>query len=383
MKNEKSKRHGLDDWAVLERLLPAGWRSQAYTLGALRRRRGVQDAGNLLRCLLLHLAEGCSLAETAVRAREAGLGQFSRVALFKRLRVAGPWLTWIAREFWQQRHADISEAAPSLRMIATDATLVVEQGATGSQWRVHWAVDVGTLDCVEFGLTDLKVGETFRHFQVHPNTVMTGDRAYGRARGIHHVVNAGGHVMVRFNPMMMPASDGHGQKIHWLRQLRGLRAGQCADVPVWVPFGGRLVPGRAVILRRSRAAVERARRRVNRIAHRNQHKASPRALALAAYVMVFTTLPQASHPPDRVMMDYRLRWQIELVFKRMKSILSLGQLPKRDPPSAKAWIAGKLLVAMLVERLQLEAESFSPWGYPLETSPEPLAGNEIRPPRIM
>ena len=76
---------------------------------------------------------------------------------------------------------------------------------------------------------------------------------------------------------------------------------------------------------------------------------------------------------------YRLRWQIELVFKRMKSIMTLGQRPKRDPLSAKAWISGKLLVAMMVERLRLEAESFSPWGYPLETSPEPLARDDACP----
>ncbi len=378
MKTKALHHSALDQWAVIERFLPEGWQQQACTLRALRRRRGVGDASSLLRCLLLHLAEGCSLAETSVRARHAGLGNFSRVALFKRLRAAGPWLTWMAREFWRQRCGDLSRSDPNLRMIATDATLVVEQGVTGSQWRVHWAVDIGALDCVEFYLTDLKVGETFRNFHVPPNTVMTGDRAYGRARGIHHVVGSGGHVLARYAPTMLPLCDDRGQKIDWRRRLRGLALGKLADVPVWVPFEGRSVPGRAIILRRSRAATEKARRRVAYVARRNQHLPSPKALALARYVMVFTTLPVASHPPARIMKDYRLRWQIELVFKRMKSIMSLGQLPKRQDSSAKAWLAGKLLVAMLVERLQLEAESFSPWGYPLQAPPEPLARNVIR-----
>lgn len=379
MKSKKTRRRELDQWAVVERFLPENWQQQAYALGALRRRRGVRDAGSLLRCLLLHLAEGCSLAETSVRAQQAGLGTFSQVSLFKRLRVAGPWLTWIARQFWRQRCGELSHDGPSLRMIATDATLVVERGVTGSQWRVHWAVDVGALDCVEFSLSDLKSGETFRQFQVPPQAVMTGDRAYGRARGIHHVVNAGGHVLARFAPTMLPLCDDQGRKIQWCRRLRGLAPGKIIDAPVWVPLEGRSIPGRAVILRRSRAAAEKARRRVAYVARRNQHLPSPKALALARYVMVFTTLPMASHPPARIMQDYRLRWQIELVFKRMKSIMSLGQLPKRDPTSAKAWIAGKLLVAMLVERLQLEAESFSPWGYPLETASESLAGDDVRP----
>jgi IS4 transposase len=66
---------------------------------------------------------------------------------------------------------------------------------------------------------------------------------------------------------------------------------------------------------------------------------------------------------------YRLRWQIELVFKRMKSIMGLGHLPKADPNSSRAWLHGKLFVALLVERMIDAAKSFSPWGYPLEVSP--------------
>ena len=65
----------------------------------------------------------------------------------------------------------------------------------------------------------------------------------------------------------------------------------------------------------------------------------------------------------------RLRWQIELVFKRMKSIMGMGHLPKADPNSSRAWLHGKLFVALLVERMIEAAKSFFPWGYPLEVSP--------------
>ena len=55
-----------------------------------------------------------------------------------------------------------------------------------------------------------------------------------------------------------------------------------------------------------------------------------------------------------------------LVFKRFKSLAQLGHLPKRDDESAKAWLYGKLLVALLVEKLIRHASAISPWGYPLE-----------------
>jgi hypothetical protein len=78
---------------------------------------------------------------------------------------------------------------------------------------------------------------------------------------------------------------------------------------------------------------------------------------------------------------YRCRWQIELCFKRMKSILGLGALPKKRPDSCRAWLHGKLLVALLLERLLDEAEHFSPWGYELGAAAQPLAGGPLHVPR--
>ena len=62
---------------------------------------------------------------------------------------------------------------------------------------------------------------------------------------------------------------------------------------------------------------------------------------------------------------YRFRWQIELVFKRLKSLLAIGHLPKHDARSSRAWWHGKLLVALLTQKLVRLGSSFSPWGYEL------------------
>src|SRR5437879_5802065 len=96
-------RKTLDDWALIERLLPVGWQEQARLLGALRRSRGIPDAGTLLRVLLVHLADGCSLIETAARAAELGWCRVSPVALFKRLQSAERWLGWMAERLWSVR----------------------------------------------------------------------------------------------------------------------------------------------------------------------------------------------------------------------------------------------------------------------------------------
>src|SRR6266403_6117064 len=80
----------IENWAVLRTFLPVGWEEMARQSGALRRARDFRDAEGLLRVLLLHIGNGCSLAETAVRARHLGIA-VSPVAVFKRLRASEEW----------------------------------------------------------------------------------------------------------------------------------------------------------------------------------------------------------------------------------------------------------------------------------------------------
>ena len=76
---------------------------------------------------------------------------------------------------------------------------------------------------------------------------------------------------------------------------------------------------------------------------------------------MLTTLQNV--PACQILELYRHRWQIELAFKRLKSLLHLGHLKKTDPEGAKAWLQGKLFVATLIETLIAVGERFSPWGY--------------------
>jgi hypothetical protein len=87
-----------------------------------------------------------------------------------------------------------------------------------------------------------------------------------------------------------------------------------------------------------------------------------------AYTFVFTTLDR-SFAPATVLEIYRGRWQIELAFKRLKSIIALGHLRKTGLEGAKAWLHGKLLVAFLIEALIIAGERFFPWGYPIVQEP--------------
>jgi hypothetical protein len=260
------------------------------------------------------------------------------------------------------------------RLRAVDATSVSEPGSTGTDWKVHWAVNLADLQCDFFELTDIREGgETFRRVPVVAGDILLGDRVYAAPPGVAHVVRSKGDVVVRLNRQALPLFDRQGRRMGlwpFLHKLKG-KTPQEQETQVRNPRGGWIV-GRLIALRQSAEATRCLRRRLRRRAQRNQETVSAESLQIAEYFMVWTTLPKA-FTSAQVLEFYRLRWQIELVFKRMKSILGLGHLPKKDPLSAKAWLEGKLFTGLLIERMVRAAESLSPWGYALAAPSQSLA----------
>lgn len=361
-----------ENWEVIRKFLPTDWAEQARNLGAMRRARYISDPSTVLRVLLLHLASGCSLAETAARAQVSGLARISSVGIFKRLRAAEPWLRWLAQQM--RGEADAQEKLLGRRLRAVDATSVSEPGSTGTDWRVHYAVNVADLQCDFFELTPVRQGgETFRRVPVQAGDVMMGDRVYAAPPGVAHVVKAEGDVIVRLNRQSLPLYEKVGQRLVLLPRMRRLPVSKPREYVAGVHTKeGQWIPGRLIALRQSAEATALIRRRLKRQSQREGFKITAEALEFAEYFMVWTTLPEVFED-TQILEFYRLRWQIELVFKRMKSLLGLGHLPKKDPHSAQAWLEGKLFVGMLIERMIDSANSFFPWGYPLATTSKPMA----------
>lgn len=379
-----------EDWAVIESMLPPGWMEQARALGAFRRARNLADPRALLQVMLLHVAEGCAWRETAVRAELAGIARISDVALLKRLKTCGPWFEWLT----QQLYAPLQSMSdwpglPQRRLCVVDGSVIKEPGLRGSHWRLHYAIHLPSLQCQAVHVSAQDCGDSLRYFSVQAGDVFIADRGYAHPPGIAHVVAQGGDVLVRLNLVTLPLftadpQDGL-QRVDILAQVRELRCGEIGHWPVCIRAGdGTLIQGRLCAVRKSASAAERSRRRSQREARR-QGRAQPRSTTLEAadYVLLFTTLTALS--AEQVVDSYRYRWQIELEFKRLKSLLGLGHLKQHDPQAARSWLQGKLIVACLMNRLIAHAERFSPWGYDLPAHHphgQSLAGNRADAGRI-
>ncbi|MCX7249856.1 MAG: IS4 family transposase [Burkholderiales bacterium] len=365
------------DWRIVEALLPDRWMEMARELGAFQRARGIADARALLQVMLIHLGEGCGLRETAARASLAGIARVSDVALLKRLRSCGAWFEWLAQALraapeLRQGYADTGAqgllGGRQLRVV--DGSVVREPGLTGSQWRLHYAIGLPGLQCQEVHLGPCDDGETLKRFAVNEGDIFVADRGYAHPGGIAHVRRHGGDVIVRMNLVTLPLTHPTtGRPLDVLQQVRGLQVGQAGSWPACLKVkaerGGQRaheIAGRLCAVRKSAAAAAQGRDRVRRESMRGHQQVQPQTLEAAEYVLIFTTLgPDIS--AEQVMTLYRLRWQIELEFKRLKSLIQLGHLKKHDARAARSWLQGKLLVALLIARLIAHAERVSPWGY--------------------
>ena len=361
-----------DEWEVIERLLPSGWESKATASGSLRRRRGFASAGQLLRVMMIHLVDGCSLRETAVRAAEGNLAQVSDVALLKALRRCQEWFRWLAEGLVEQWLTPLAPGAAGGRMRVVDGSLISEPGSTGSNWRLHYSTTLPSLHCDEVIVTGPEVGESFTRYTVEPGDLLIGDRGLAQRKGIRHILDHGGEVIVRLNLTNVPLLDEQGRRFSLLAHLRRLHGTQVGDWPVVVADEHGQVRARVCAIKKSRAAAARARKRAQQENSRKGHQVQASTLEAAGYIFVFTTLSAEHYPAARVLELYRARWQVELAFKRLKSLLATGHLKKTDPIGAKAWLQGKLLAAVIIEALISMGQRFSPWGYPLLDGPSAL-----------
>lgn len=355
-----------EDWEVLSSFLPEDWRAKAVETNALKGLRKDKSEGNLLRTLLIHLAAGHSLRETALRARQAQLADMSDVALLKRLRKSRDWLAAMCVSMFQDRGVSVGNAE-GFEVRLVDGTEVKEPGKTGSLWRVHYSVRVPSLRCDFFKITGVEgegAGESLRQFPILEGDHLVADRGYGTASGIEYVAHAGGFVLVRISPHNLTIQGSENQRFRWKKHLGEIKESGCARCwPAWIegPRQGRIL-GRVCAVRKTKEAIQLAHKRLRRRASKNGQQLKPETLLYAEYVIVFTTFSESRFSATEVLRWYRLRWQIELVFKRFKQIARLGHLPKYDDESAKAWLYGKIFTALITEKLISCARSISPWG---------------------
>ena len=352
----------------------------AFQTGAIRRRREVDSASTLLRLVLAYGFCGLSLRQTAAWAEAADVARLSDVALLKRFRRAHSWLGLILGAKLAERASSAQFLPQGYCVRLIDATGVSKPGSAGTDWRLHLSYNLSNLTIEALDLTDWSGGETLSRFAINPGEIAICDRGYAHRAGLWSVTESGGHFIVRLNWQNVPLQTPDGKLFPILCFLRSLpdatpeeRLVQTAPDP---SRGVGSIPCRIVAIRKTEAAAAQSRHRVMHERAKKGRSVDPRALESAGYILLLASITDDSLSATQVLELYRFHWQIEIAFKRLKSLLALDELPAKDPDLARSYLYAKLLAALLLDDLTERFLAFSPWGFPL---PQPSGVHMANP----
>ena len=314
----------------------------------------------MLRFVFAYCLGDKGLRLTAAWAEGIGLASLSNVALLGRLRCCVPWLECILARLLAKQGA----SRPTGRLIRlVDATTVRKAGKSarenGLLWRIHGVFDLPSERFSAFEVTDEKEAEAIDRIAVVAGEIRIADRVHCRADDLAEVIAQGADVVVRASWRSARWLDEEGRIFDVVRMLNDAAINRI-DRPIWLArnnapaLGLRLI---AVRLPKDKAAKAVAEARAT--AKSNQRNVQSGTLVAAEWTILVTSLAQQDYATDRVLDLYRLRWRIEIAFKRMKSLAGLAGPPGACPEVAKAWVLSHLIAVLLTEA-QLDAIGDSP-----------------------
>jgi Transposase DDE domain len=344
------------DWQTFISYLPADYEELAIAhkqLNTQWKNAKIPSAAVLLRFIFLHVAANLALRQTVMLMEQAGGPRLSHVRLHYRMRRAYPYLAaLVARMTADARGETVRELWGGYEMLCLDGSTVSGPGAEGVDARLHVVLRLSDLSVTNAAVTDVTEGETLRRFFWNAGQLVIVDRGYSNPPGIAWVLDQGADVLVRLNRGALPVFDEHAEQIDILPWCRAL-PGHCAreqKVEI-VHRDGRSVrryPGRLVGFRLRDAEATQARQRAR---EEFGPSVTDEQLEAAEYIVLFTSTPTDRMSAARCIETYRLRWQVELQFKRWKSLCHLDRLPDYRDDTILSWVTAKILLGLLLDRI--------------------------------
>jgi hypothetical protein len=362
----------LEAWSALAARFPddLDLDALARSTHAIRRVRGdgICDGTSLLRLCLAHGPGGLSLQEVAAWAHLEGVAELTAQSLNERLHGSVDFLSAILHRLLAAQADSQPLLWPGRHLRIVDGSSLSEPGSDGTDWRLHGVYDLSRGGFSHLEITDRRGAESLLRRDPVAGEVLIADRGYARAAELRACLDLSGphrrDFIVRAGWKALALRDLQGEPFSLVAQMEAMAPD--AGPREWslqaVVGSGKqpyLLPLRVLVMPLPAEKAEINRRKLLRKASKHQDKIDPRSLIAAGFVVLVTSLPEEI-PAGEIFAAYRLRWQIELAIKWLKSVLHLDDLPTRTPSGSLAWLHAHLIMALLTEDIRWDFLESSP-----------------------
>lgn len=355
----------------VEDILPEGWEEAARSEGAITRSgRSVKTAGDLLKLIFLCLEEKGSYGQAAAVLQLTGEMNITKNAVYERFIKSEKWLKWMCEHICLENRylTEAPEQLKDYRVLLVDASNASKPGSDKADVRLHYLMELFSFNMAEMHVTGGDVGESMtRYSTLREKDLVIGDRAYGTQRGIRYVTetcHADYMLRMKAESFRLFEKTEDGYRIFDLKeQLKKWYAGRIVDLSLYCKGSdGEMLPLRICALGKDSKDIEKSTHQTKRSNNgKSRGKVTELQEIYNRFVVIATSLP-AKITAEQIFSLYRMRWQIELFFKQMKTIFSLDESKARSDAAIRTWFYGKLLNVMLCEIL-LQRGRFSPEAY--------------------
>lgn len=336
------------DWRQVIDMLQVDLEAIAKESQAIVRPRVIRSAGTLLRLILLFVLAGLSLRDTASWGARALGVLLTGEALGYRFKHAVSFVQQIVQKMLAARVRNQSTPGIVLRLI--DASVLTLPGSTGTDWRVHVTYDPAAAMIVGVELTDGRGGEHVRRAAAEPGDLVIGDMGYGHASDMREAKARQVRALFRVHLQSIAIADLENKRMSPEQLLNAADKTGHLDRDVLLPEEGHETVGaRLVVVPLPPEQAGRARQRLRK--NNKGRMPNELTLRLAGYFCSITTLTKEQASAQALMAWYRVRWQVELLFKRCKSLMHLDAVTKAKPALVQLQIWARLLMAILVEKM--------------------------------
>ena len=209
------------------------------------------------------------------------------------------------------------------RCYALDATNLPIEGEHCTVIRVHTQYELN-FDCLKYALiTDSHTAESTTLFTIEKDAVYMADRAYATSKQMVHIIVKNADFIMRFSPshIVFYEDAEFKTKINIHEKISALDS---FHQKCYIKYQSQSFPVTIIGKKKPVEKHTKSEKKVRDRARKNQQKVSQKTIDYSKWLFVVTSLDETLS--DEIIEFYRLRWQIELFFKRAKSLLNFHKI---------------------------------------------------------